>query len=316
MTPALRLRAIAVSIAIVAGVVTAHRFLPYGASSLLTDAIQTLHGPGFALVAVVIFLLLKNQNTVHSRYMRAAAAACLLGLLSEISQIPGPRDAQISDLVVDGFGIFGALGLIASFDAKVQPLLGKFRNYALRGLSSLALAIIVAPTIWATYLVTMQNSAFPKLVTFEHRWEHEIFGAPPGKQSALIAAPSGWPVDSGTVAQVYRRGSRGIFFSLHPVRDWRNYSAVSFTAATSGRALALVVGIRDLDENHKTKTVVFYKNITVTNIPTTFFVTFDEIQKTQNDRPFDFSNVEALVFSAADAKGKDPLLIDDVQLVR
>ncbi len=76
-----------------------------------------------------------------------------IGLISEIAQIPGPRDAQLKDLVVDAMAIMGALGMATFFDKQLKPAISKRTHLLLATVAGLALAITCVPrsgtaTLW------------------------------------------------------------------------------------------------------------------------------------------------------------------------
>ena len=97
-----RTKAFALLALVAAFAIAAHLFKPTTWPPLGGNTLHSLHGPGFALI-------------------------------SEIAQIPGTRNAEAKDLFVDALGIFGALGIAASFDKKVRQVLPKWAKTSADG---------------------------------------------------------------------------------------------------------------------------------------------------------------------------------------
>ena len=123
--PILRTRSKAVSLLAIISLlaIAAHLFNPKGWPPLGVNILHALHGPGFALLALLILWYLQYQCRSVVNYVLAAGIAMAIGLLSEAAQIPGPRDAQVKDVVVDALGIFGAVGLSAALDRTVRSII-------------------------------------------------------------------------------------------------------------------------------------------------------------------------------------------------
>jgi hypothetical protein len=86
---------------VAAASIAAHLFKPTTWPPLGSDILHSMHGPGFALIALLILWYYQNQSRSNINYVLAAAIAMGIGLISEIAQIPGIRNAEAKDLVVD-----------------------------------------------------------------------------------------------------------------------------------------------------------------------------------------------------------------------
>ncbi len=89
---------------------------------------------------------------------------------------------------------------------------------------------------------------------------------------------------------------------------------MSFVAASTDGPMALVVGIRDMHPDRGAPSSRFYKRVDLAETPQRFTISFDEIRTKSNERPFDFSHVESIVFSASKPGTGRELLIDDIRL--
>ncbi len=275
---------------------------------------HSLHGPGFALIAITVFCYLQSQHASTGNYLLTAGIAMGIGLISEISQIPGSRNAQLKDLVVNGIGIIGALGLAGSFDKQLRSKIGNLARLSLPAVASIALTITFVPTIWYGYALVKQKQAFPTLLEFEHRWERATFNQPGSQSPNLVQTPAGWPIDGSTIAHAAEAGQWGIFLSLHPLPDWQGYSTLSFVVASTGAEFPMAFCIRDVRPDKNSLSNRFCKRIYVNVTPQRVHISFDEIQSKMEERLFDFSRVEAVVFSASRPGNGMELLIDDIRL--
>lgn len=237
-----------------------------------------------------------------------------IGLLSEAAQIPGPRDAQIKDVVVDALGILGAVGLSAALDRAVRLVIPFWARLLLPMVAGAALTIACFPSLWLTHALIQQRNAFPTLLTFESRWETATFSQPGHQRPERVKAPSKWIGDGPTVAQAIEQGRWGIFISIHPLPDWSDYNRIRFIAASNGERFRMDIGIRESWESNEPEANVYYTSFLIESEAQEFEISFDDVQAGMKDRPFDFSRVESLVFSAAEPGRGQTILLDDVRL--
>lgn len=300
--------------AVIAVTIALHLFNPTNWPALGVDILHSLHGPGFAAIALAVFWYLQSRCVSVINYALAAGITMGIGVISELAQIPGPRDAQVKDLVVDALGILGALGVTASIDKRVRTSIATPVRLLLPAVAGVALSIACVPTLWFSYALVEQQRAFPSLLTFERAWETAAFGQTATRRPDVIPVPTDWPADGRKVSRSTENGRWGIFLSVKPVQDWRSYSKVSFIAASTGERFAMDFGIRESRLDDETRPNRYYGSVMVEPNPKEFTVTFDQIQAAMKDRPFDFSHVESVVFSAAKPGGGQEILLDDIRL--
>jgi VanZ family protein len=299
-----------------AGSVFVHRYNPEHWPQLAIDLMHTLHGSGFALLALAIFVVLRFRQRSPGNYRLAAAIAMGIGVLSEISQIPGPRNAEFGDLLVDALGILGTLGIVAAFDRSVRIQLTRPMRMLLPLAASIALGIACLPSLWYSFALVEQYRTFPELLTFEHRWENAIFGQTRSHLPALVARPTDWPADGDTVALATENGRWGIFLSVHPQPDWRDYSALSFVAASYKGEVGMDISLRDMPQDGERAGVRYNKFVRLDEKPQRVVVSFDEIRANPKGRPFDLSLVDAIILSASKPGQESKVLLDDFRLER
>jgi hypothetical protein len=309
---------------VVAGVVLtvavllAHRFLPNQASDLAIEAIQSLHGPGFGLVAilVLILLLVRNDNSRVASYLKAAVFAMVLAGLAEAAQIPGPRDAQFADLLTDALGIAGFLGTAAVLDRRIRHTLRRRQRVLLAAVSLPALLITLLPTLWLTSALAHRSLSLPQILSFDKVWERS-YSSGNRDRLTVIPVPAGWPLIDGNVAQLVSAGRWGIMLRIDPHPDWRGYSAVSFVAATVGETSRRIsVGIRDIRPGRGTAEARYFADFDINEEPSRYRILLEELRSASSEREFDVEYVHDLVISDSHAAIGVEILVGDFRLER
>lgn len=133
------------------------------ASAVLQDF---MHGPVFALVAVVAWRVLRTRTSTRNRstgqlYALALAISALLGGVTELLQIPGARDASVHDWLADLVGAVTGLAAQAYFAGSRT---GRHRRRLLAAVTALAgCAVLLAPAVQATLAYGNRWLRFPEV---------------------------------------------------------------------------------------------------------------------------------------------------------
>ena len=238
-----RLVRIAAWFILVLTVLMAHLFMPDQISALAAETIRSLHGPGFGIVAVLALVIGGFHGSVRTQYIKAAGAAIALAIISEIAQIPGAREAQVSDLLVDALGIASFLGCVALVDHRISQRIGRRRKVLVTLIVIPAAAMTLLPTFWLTFALAMRAAAVPQILTFDEVWEDTYSSAETGRLE-LIDTPGSWPVESGKIARLTSAGRFGLMLHVYPYPDWSQHAGVSFVAATTdGVSRRIAIGL-------------------------------------------------------------------------
>lgn len=295
-------------------VLLAHQVLPDQVSALADEIIHSLHGPGFGVVALLILSLLRGGKPPAAAYFRAGIYALLLAGLAEAAQIPGPRAAEMKDLVADTLGILGFLGAAALIDRNMRRSIGKMQMVFLSIVSIPALLAAIVPTLWLSYALVLRSQLLPQLLSFDEPWERTYFS---GDEMPLeiVPAPDGWPDGSGNIARLHTAGQWGLMLHLRPYPDWSDYSVVSFVAATTdGRARRIAVGLWGIRPGDNTQPGRYYTTVTVGPNPARICVSFSELDGLPSGRRFDLAHVSELLLGSAKNRIGEELLVDDFRL--
>lgn len=299
---------------IIISIAMAHRYSPEQSSELIEDLIHSLHGPGFAGVAIFTFAALESYRGTLANYIYAAAISLAIGVLSEIAQIPGPRDASFRDLFVDSIAIFGGLGVIAIFDRELNSLIETKTRLLVASADMIALAISITPTMWYGYVIVEQYRSVPSLLSFEHRWESAIFGQGYDRKPELIRKPSNWQSPGNTIAYTKEAGRWRSLVQITPYPDWTEYQKFSFIASTSdGETHRIAISIRDIPPEDVRRNR-YHKQIDVNGEPVKYEFLLADVVKNRGDHPVDISHVGAVVLSAVGPDNDVALFIDNFRL--
>jgi VanZ family protein len=295
-------------------VLLAHQYLPSHISDLAHEAIRSLHGPGFGLVALLMLMLLREKDRPLVAYVQAATFAMVLAAAAEAAQIPGPREAELGDLLTDALGIIAFLGIAAVFDRRIRVTIGKQRVWLMALISIPVLVLTLTPTVWLSYALIKRQQAMPQLLTFDKSWE-QTYSSGVGGPLELIDAPDGWPEGSGKIARLHSAGKWGLMLHIRPHPDWSEYSAVSFVAATSNEDMRrIALGLWGIKPDDGSAQGRYYTRASVTREPARYCILFEDLNTPSSTREFDLTQVyELLVGDLKDEIGVE-LLVDDFRL--
>ncbi len=196
------------------------------------------HTPLFGLLSLALFGLSLNLlgrwiNNRFLHYLIAFTLAFLLGLLSEITQILEPRNADISDQVRNTAGIIGFLGLWLGYDRQLRNNPRKSRGGVARLARWGAIAVLIAstvPTILWSDAYLHRGGYFPVLCSFEY-YQERMFIRPHQSDLETVLPPATWYTNqSGNAASVtfHRETTFPGFIITDPSPDWTDYRFLTF----------------------------------------------------------------------------------------
>jgi len=306
---------VALLAALTIAAIAAHRFSPDRPSSLLYDLIQSFHGPGFATISIAAYWWARNRFAFPMQLLIAGSIAGGIAVISELAQVPGPRNAQVIDLVVDGIGIAAGLGAMILLDGQLRTRLLRRQKAAIIFVTAIAMTITFLPSVWFAYSLFERQRAVPELLTFEHSWENSILGLRDDSDSEVIERPQNWPVEGDSIARLSEAGKHGILIRVFPYPDWRGFRSVSFVASSTSETTHRVgVSIRDMQRKKGEPEFRSYQVIDVGKEPERFTFEFDSLTDNDSVRAFDLEHVEAVVLSAAEPGSGVEILADDFRL--
>jgi len=309
-----RILAIAVGLLVSVLVLLAHQYLPSQISDLAHETIRSLHGPGFGVVALLMMLLLRKTERPEAAYVKAAAFAIVLAAVSEAAQIPGPREAEIRDLVTDALGIVAFLGIAAIFDRGIRSKFGNGRVIMLALISIPAFALTLKPTVWLSYAIVKREQELPQILSFDKSWE-QTYSSAVGGPLEIVPAPDGWPADSGNIARLHSSGRWGLMLHIRPHPDWSDYAALSFIAATDNEdSRRIALGLWGINPGDGTPQGRYYTRARIAREPARYCILFSDVKTPSSQDRFDFTQVYELLVGATKDEVGVRILVDDFRL--
>jgi hypothetical protein len=234
-----RAAAIVLSLLVAAAALATLEFVRLPQHTYLWREIQnTGHVPLFGVISLAMLALSVEllRNVVKKRfvhYVIAAGVTFCIGLITELAQIIGPRDADFWDQVRNTVGIVIFLGAYLIFDRKMrEPLQGLGRRTIplIMGVVAVLIVVVLVPvTLWVD-AYAFRNEQFPVICNFSSRRELKFIRTHHATVRR-ISAPRGWSTaNGGDVGEVTFKPPVEYpgFIIDDPFEDWSGYSALTF----------------------------------------------------------------------------------------
>lgn len=295
-------------------VLSAHLYTPGGLSFLAEKFMQSLHGPGFGIVALMILKVVRDNRKPGSAYFVAGIMSLATAFLAELVQIPFGRAAQLSDILADAIGIVGFLGVAAIFDDAIKEIVSRRVMGPLTLISLPAVAVTLLPTIWLGCALVWRQEALPQIAGFETILERAYMkgGSEPVK---IVSAPVDWPAGSGNVAHLISNGRFGLMLHIYPHPDWSKYSAISFVASSMKmERLPISIGFWEIDRKDGTIQASHYRRVIIDSSPRRHCISLAELSEKPADSRLDKSRVYEVVVGSIDRRPGVEILVDNFRL--
>lgn len=276
-----------------------------GGAAWLSRLHDSAHGPVFGCIAVLALIALRRWTPFANldrivQYAIVLIAASLLGLLTEIAQIPAGRDASWSDLWRDALGAFAFLMMFSAFDDRAQA--DGWRRGVLLTLGLALTAYLVSPIVIAAIKYRERSAAFPVLADFARNpdrffvWRHDVlldFAPPP----AALRKPNEL---SAARVRFLHAEYPGLEFH-EPSPDWRSYSTLAIEIANAqSHDLHLVVRVHDAHHNQQFEDR-FNRRFTVrAGERDVFRFALADIERAPQGRRMDMERIAGIVVFRAD----------------
>jgi len=241
-TPKLAARNSSIIVAIVLPLLALHFYAPTQRGLWIETALEFMHVPVFGIVAVGLFALLGRRFQLGTRAAIVAGAIFLLGVASEVAQIPTARDASLEDLFRDvAGGVAGLIGCIA-FSRELHS--GKTFRLMLLVVAILVLSPAAAPLVSVTLAYMERNQQLPVLISGNQKNAIQFVRRHDTETANIVVGALG-----GLCILTNAGNGRGpglAFQDLWP--NWSAYSLISILLDnTSDSALEIIVRIHDVE---------------------------------------------------------------------
>ena len=274
---------------------------------------NTLHAPGFGVIAIILALVLRRPAGVARAYLLAGAIAAGIGLMSELAQVFTTRDADVRDWINDLIGILAFLLFASFFDPALKTGRSKLAAIAWFSVSAAMMAVAIAPTAWYAYVILMQRIAVPQLLSFDAAWESEVLRTYGGSTLDIAPAPDGWP-RAGTVGELFMKTTEDPVIQIQPARDWRDFDTFSFLVSSAdGRPRELSIRINDTRHNQQYRDR-FNAKLRVDGSIQRVEFSLREIAGSPRQREMDMSEIQDIIIFFTSMDDAGTIYIDDMRL--
>jgi len=269
---------------------------------------DTAHGAIFGFVAIL--LLFAGRRDVRlgrmppwTGYVLAFFTSALLGVATELAQIPVGRDATFSDAGRDVLGALAFLLLFAAFDPALQQGHAMLRRSVLVLLALPLLGVVVKPGIEAAAAYARRAAQFPVLADFSARFDG-YFIQPNWSVLTLASPAQEYARHDGEQALrvLFQPGPYpGVDF-FEPAPDWSGYTTLALDVTNPHSSpLELLLRVHDTDHS-KLFEDRFNKVLHVApQTRATLRVALEEIRSAPRGRAMDMQRIADLLFFRTDS---------------
>jgi len=252
-------------------------------------------------------------------YTVAFIATVVVGALSEVAQIPGPRNADALDVARDAAGAFCFLGFAMTGDESLAPLWQRWRPWARPAVVMLVMVVLAfswSPALRWAVAFYQRDRSFPMLGTFDSPFEH-LFRTTRNASVETTAPPARWLPGNhaGKVGRVVFQPSTRSGFAINRVLpDWSAYKTIRLsTYLDSPRPAELVVQVEDI---HFRGAIGdrFTHVVRIEPGPNDVVVPLDGDGASSGTRPLDLHRIAKVYFLTRDTTQTVTLYLDNIHL--
>jgi hypothetical protein len=292
-----------------------------GNTFLSREINNAMHFPFFGILSLTVFGLLSlylNRMGRLQIYFSAFNITIVIGALHELSQVFGPRDADVADLIKDAAGAVTFLGFFMIYDKKMTPFWQKY-GPALKSIlfvtAVLLIISILAPiAIWAEAYIHRDNN-FPVICDFESFWETRFLKT----EDAVLEIEKISFVDNGADEN---KAGKLTFFPVEypgllieePYPDWTGYKSFDFSVYSDLEGtVPITVRIEDSwhDEEYSDR---FNRTFDVAPGLNEISIPLNEVQRAPSTRNMDMKKIRAILLFAHNPDKEFALYFDDFHL--
>jgi VanZ family protein len=274
---------------------------------------DTAHGPIFGCVALLLLMAMRRgaragRMRPWTQYAAAFCGSALLGVATELVQIPVGRDATFSDAALDVLGALAFLALFAAFDPALQQARALRSRIVLGLIAVPLLLVVVSPGVNAATAYARRADRFPVLADFSTRFD-DYFIHPQWSVLTLAAAAREYARYDGERAlrvQFQPGPYPGVDFP-EPAPDWSGYTTLALDI-TNPHSSPFELLLRVHDASHtKYYEDRFNKVLRVApRTRATLRVPLEEIRSAPQGRTMDMRRITDVLFFRTDASAAVP----------
>ena len=298
-------------------------YLP-GSSRLLHELNDLGHIPLFGILGIALLHLLCGLTgncggRTSLCYALALVGGISLGVLSELIQYWGPRDADFTDLLKDSVGVVTALAIYASFDRRTRergPLARPALRRLLRWGGVTTLLIAATPTILWAISFGDRNARFPVIYASDSYWSNRFVRATDamfGRAGMDVTTdPSGESVTGMELQFAFGHYPGIVIMDVYP--DWSGYDSLILVMHVPDSS-DLALGLR-IDDRKNNREYWDRFQATMELNPGTNRLAFslDDIRRSPRNRAMDMTDVVALLVYGNPTVAGRRVLLEEIRL--
>jgi hypothetical protein len=262
------------------------------------------HAPLFGILSIALLHLIRHLWRGCTRqplvcYIVTFVLAAGLGVLSELVQYFGPRDADITDLFRDITGAATFLALYSTFDPQAQAI-RRDRHRVVRSFVSFgaafALFLAVSPPVFWGVAFLQRNQCVPVLCEFDSFWSTRFVRTQSAQFRRGATETAGdsenGPFTGGELT--FRAGQYPGLSVVDVYPDWREYDSLVITAYAGDAAPAfLALRIDDRAHNNR-RTDRFTTQLPLRPGRNRLAVSLDDVRHAPETREMDLSRMTTI----------------------
>lgn len=277
------------------------------------------HAPIFGCIAVLMWTAIRAHARLAllspvRQYLLALISTALLGIVTELAQIPTGRDASVSDALNDMLGALAFLLVFCAFDPRLRSA-RPVRAIAIVA-AALLFAIPAAPVVRAAAKYQQRDHRFPVLAEFSHGYDRFFIM----QQSSVFKPkrlPEAWAssADESAMHVRFLAGPYPGMDFIEPSPDWSGYSTLAFDV-TNPTSKRLELLLRVHDAAHINQLADRFNKL-VSVAPSTRVVLripLSEIRSGPQTRELDLRHVAGIILFRTDASQAGEMYLSKVWL--
>ena len=290
---------------------TVHFYSPLRNGLWAQTFFDALHVPVFGLIALSLYAVTPSHLSRAYRIAITLAISCVLGVLSEVAQIPISRDASLHDLMADWLGAAGFLSAALAVSPGFSTSLLKRIATGLAAIALLGWPLYPLANVSAAYLA--RNAQFPILAQFDSR-----FGAVLVRKQNVTLNISDQPGSDHKFAHVTVGDGPWPGLAFHDVwPDWRGYSTLIIDLEI-GENEPLEFNVRVHDQAHKSYdnayTDRYSKTFVLESGRHTLQIPLEDIRTAPRDRQMDLSRIEEIIVFSRESNAGRTISLFEIRL--
>ncbi|MFQ5500093.1 MAG: hypothetical protein ACE5FH_10535 [Candidatus Zixiibacteriota bacterium] len=254
-----RSTAIVIQVTTIACLIAVLQMLRLPSHTYLWREIHNLgHTPIFGIIALAVLgmsrrLLDKRISNLWSHYALAFIVSVGIGLIIELVQMVGPRDASAEDLLRDTAGAAGFLGLHCFYcSGSAISLAGpRLRRRLIAFSALLVLLLSSTPVLFWTAAYLHRSSKAPYITSFDGVLGRAFIELNNAKfTSVSLSEPAAAAIDGPISSVAFYPGEYSEIKIVEPFPDWRQYDSLQFDVLVQ-EDTAILLTIRIDDRHHR-----------------------------------------------------------------